>query len=241
MASYYENQNFLNTTYALDIALESHFAGQLFPEEVDPTDRIIYASNNYAMRRRAELEHKKGNRTNLNLPFMNYHLNDFNFGQQTWWNNELFSRGVFIDEIGIKVRISPVLLAYEATFWCHRHEEALYAFTESRFDADSKTTIIPEITIEERDIPFPGQLGYTDLSFRPQYTEQDWLDRNKIHSIALDFEVQTFIMKADTEFTIPEKVILEFNTLHGIANTETNVETISAIIDHFNEEVGDFS
>ena len=241
MPSFYTDKDFLNTTYALDISLETHLSGQLFPDEVDTTDRVIYASNQYALRRRTEEQNLEGSATNLNLPFLNYHLNDFNFGQQSWWNNELFSRGVFIDEIGQKVKISPVLLAYEATFWCHRMDESLYAFTQLRFDSDSKTTITGQIDIGGITVPFSGQLGYTNLNFRPTYTEQDWLDKNNIHSITLDFEVQMYIMKADTNITIPEKVILEFNSLHGINNDEISEESVSAIIDHFNESVGEFT
>lgn len=241
MPSYYQDQNFLNTTYALDISLEAHFSSFLFPLEETSTERIVYADNSYALRRRAELEHRKGNNTNLNLPFMNYKLTSYDFGQQDWWNNEAFSRGIFLDDIGIKVRISPVLLEYEATFWSHRDDEIRYAYTELRFDADTKTTVNSSIEINSQEVPFVGQLGYTGLAFDPTYTESDWLERNKIHSIALDFEVVTFMMKANAEIAIPETVILEFNTLHGLEQTATREETLEAIIDHFSDTVGEFS
>ena len=230
MPSYFENQNFLNTKYAMDITIETHLAGLVL---LDATDRITYASNEYALRKRAQdQEHN-----NLNLPFMNYKIDDFAFGATPWWNNNLFSRGIYLPELGQKIRMSPVSLNYEATFWAHRDDEILYAFSELRFDADSKTTLTSSIEISGIDVPFPGQLSYTNLNFTPKYNEQDWLDRNKIHTITLDFAVITWIMKTNLDIVIPNKIILEFQALHGIEDTVSYEETINLIIDHFNEDV----
>ena len=142
-----------------------------------------------------------------------------------------------MDELGQKIRCSPVSLNYEATFWCNRADEVRYAYTEFRFDADSKTTITSYINIDNQDIPFVGQLGYTGLSFEPLYKEDDWLERNKIHSVTLDFEVITFIMKSNAAISIPEKILFLFNSLHGVTNTESREENIDLLINHFDKNV----
>ena len=133
--------------------------------------------------------------------------------------------------------MSPVSLNYEATFWAHRDEEVLYAFSELRFDADSKTTITAYVDIGGIEVPFPGQLSYTNLDFTPKYNEQDWLERNKIHTITLDFAVVTWIMKTNADITIPTKAILSFQATQGLEDTTSHEETVNLIIDHFNEEV----
>jgi hypothetical protein len=231
--TFYADKNFLNTKYSMDIALESHITGLILKDEMD---RIIHASNDYAMRKRARLE----SYNNLNLPFVNYKMDDFEFGATPWWNQELFTSGIFLPELGIKVRMSPVSLQYESTYWAHRSDELLYAFSELRFDADSKTTITAYIDVNDVEVPFSGQLSYTNLDFDPRYTEMDWLERNKIHSISLDFEVITWIMKTNADITIPKKVIHTFQSLHGIEDTVSYEETMEAIVNHFSEEVEDF-
>jgi len=230
MPSFFADKNFLNTKYSMDIALEQHLSNLILEDEIS---RIIYASNEYALRKRARTQEHN----NLNLPFLNYKLDDFDFGATPWWNNSLFSRGLYIPELGAKVRMSPVLLKYEATLWLHRDDETLFAFSELRFDADSKTTITASIEIGGIDVDFPGQLAYSNLAFDPQYNEMDWIERNKIHTIALDFDVITWNMKTNLNISIPKKVILEFQATHGLDDTISYEETINSIIDHFNETV----
>ncbi len=233
MPSFYEDLSFLNIIYAMDISIESHFTNLVLRND---SKKVVYASNSYAMRRRAKLQSDNGEH-NLDLPFINYKLTNIDFSQQTWWNNRLFSRGIMIDELGKKIRCSPISLNYEATFWCHRADEVRFAYTEFRFDADSKTTITSYIDVGGKEIPFVGQLGYTGLSFEPLYTEKDWLDKNKIHSVTFDFDIITFIMKSNSAVSIPEKILLEFNSLHGISDVETKEENIELLISHFDESV----
>ena len=230
MPGFYADQNFLNTKYSMDIAIEAHFTNLILQDE---STRMVYASNDYALRRRA----KGQDYNNLNLPFMNYRIDDYAFGATPWWNNRLFSRGLYLPELGQNIRMSPVSLNYEATFWAHRDEETLYAFSELRFDADSKTTLTANIDISGIEVPFPGQLSYTNLDFTPKYNEQDWLERNKIHTITLDFAVITWIMKTNLDITIPTKAILSFQATHGLEDTTSYEETINLIIDHFAEDV----
>ena len=76
-------------------------------------NRIEYANNEFAFRKRVKNEVKRiggdanistGNdikrvKNLLNLPFMNFYLINFGFGKADWWNNVLFSRGRFISEL----------------------------------------------------------------------------------------------------------------------------------------------
>ena len=75
MPSFYEDLNFLNIIYSMDISIESHFTDLVLKKDID---RIIYSSNSYAMRKRAQLQNDLGE-NNLNLPFINYKLTTIDF------------------------------------------------------------------------------------------------------------------------------------------------------------------
>ena len=234
MSNYYSSQSFINVIYGLTTAVENHINGIVFPDETDLT-RIEYATNAYAFRKRAEGEEHN----NLKLPFLNYFLNDFTFTQQSWWNNELFSRGLYIPELGEKIKLSPVGLKFESTFWCHKNVEKLFAFNQLRFDADSKTTITATVDVNNVELDYPGQLSYTGLEFAPNYNEKDWLERNKITSIGLDFEIITFIMQSDVDISLTEKVIFDFFSRHDVDDTDTTSvsEQYQYIVNRFNESL----
>jgi len=246
MPSFYENKGFLNTVYAVDIAIENHLSGLLFDGNIT---RIEYSSLGYAFRKRLSSTIN----SSLNLPFLSYRIDDFKFGLPSWWNARAQTKGVFIDELQKKIRLSPVTLQYEASFWCNRNDENQYAFTELRFDADNKTTLFPIISINDiddnpLDIPFAGQLGYTNLKYDPKFKENDWIEQNRIHSIRLDFELLTFVMKENSDVSIPLEVLMEFSSKHGFID-EDYVSSIdepdrydyvfNLVVDHLNGEVID--
>ena len=217
MDSYYEGKPFINIPYIVDIVMENHFKGVLFPDEAD-LSRIIYSSNEFAFRKRAKYQVNN----NFNLPFLNYRLSgyDDNIGARpTWWNNTANAIGVYVKEIEEKLHCSPLKLDYECTFWCNRDEEMRYAFNELRWDCDNQTLLKGLVQIGGEDIGFPVHLGYNGVKIEPTYAEREWLEYNKIHSIALDFEIVTWnikvnITKALNDWCIPETLLFDGRGLH---------------------------
>lgn len=199
---FYTDVNFLNILYSTDISLIQHFADLFFDGDAS---RVIYASNAYAFRKRAD-----DNEGNLNLPFINIHMNNYMPGERLRWNSPVYSQGIYVPELQQKVRAAPVTLDYEASFWCHTDYDIKYAFSEFVWDTDNKTILKPSVEVAEETIDFPAHLSYDGLDFNPEYTEQDWLERNKIHSASIDFQIETLALKMNSDISIPERVLFNF-------------------------------
>lgn len=226
--NYYQDSNYINVIYIIDLTLIDHFKNMLF---LGDQSRIIYASNDYAFRKRSN-----NNISNLNLPFMNFRIKSHEPGKRMRWNLPSNSQGVFIDELNTKVRFSPILLGYEASLWFHRDFDIKYAFNEVVWDSDNKTILNPHATINSIDLTFAAHLGYTNPSLDPQYNEKDWLDKNNIHSATVDFEIETFALKTNADVTIPTDLLFNFAS-HVDPIDDNYQEALQFTINHLTEEV----
>lgn len=234
MPSYYADKNFLNIAYATDIELERHFASMLFGGDLD---RIIYSSNAYAMRKRAKHSGEETSSSNLHLPFLNYRTDDYRIDDgNIRWNARAYTQGAYLPEIQQKIVYAPLIIEYEATFWCHRDDELRYAFNEVHFDSGNKTVLTPSVDIAGQTIPLTAWLSYDNLQFDPEYDENDWLERNNIHSAALDFQIETLALKTNENITLTEEVVFTFASEHGF-EAPSYEEALTFTVDHMNEEV----
>lgn len=205
--SFYDDiSDFKNCIYALDTAVETHYGNLVLQGELD---RIIYASNAYAFRKRAEQDPNG----NINLPFLNYRLTEVSTQtDRKLFNNSAYLNGIYVPEIGEKVYTLPVHISYEATFWVHRHEDMIKAATDLMFDDGNETILHPSVTVGNTDITMSAILGYS-LSVEKDFDENDWLEENNIHNIGLDFEYDTYLYRTDdNNISITEEAILEFLT-----------------------------
>ncbi len=236
--NYYQDSNYVNVLYIIDLSLISHFSNMLF--NGDQT-RVIYSSNDFAFRQRSE-----NNASNMNLPFMNFRLKSHTVGERIRWNLPANSQGVYIDQLDAKVRFSPIKLSYEASIWFHRDFDIKYAFNEIVWDSDNKTLLKPHATITSGsaggnpetsvDVDFPAHLGYDGPSLDPQYNEKDWLERNNIHSATIDFEIDSFALKTNNDITIPTDLLFNFAD-HLDADPENYLEALQFTINRFTQEV----
>lgn len=226
---FYSDSNFLNVVYATDIALENYFSTLLFSGDLT---KIIYSSNDYSFRKRSD-----GNKGNLSLPFLNYKLNGFDPGERLRWNAPAYTQGLYIPELVAKVKYAPITLNYQSSFWVHRWDDLIYAYDLLITEFDNKTLIEPTVLIGSEQLKLSGLIKLT-LEFNPTYTEQDWLDRNKISSIGLDFTVDIFRIKTDFAISLVEDVVFEFASNHGY-ETNSYEETINLVVDHLTETVED--
>lgn len=231
--SFYANKAFINVAYAIDIALFSHLSNLLL--DGDQT-RMIYSSNAYSMRKRSD-----DNNGDLNFPFINFKTINYEPGLRIWWNSSAWTKGIFVPEISAKVKIFPITLSYECSFWCHRDDELRYAITELIYDADNKTILKPNIEIESEIINFPALVDYSP-SFEPEYDEQSWLEQNNIHTISMDFTIDTFGLKTNSNISIPQSVLFNFiveNDLDKSLNSDDYDEMYELVVDHLTETVYD--
>lgn len=212
--------------YATDYAIIQHLSSLLFDGD---TTRIIYASNAYAFRKRADKE-----TGNLNLPFVNFHLSNYMPGERLRWHGPAYSQGVYVPELEEKVQFAPITLDYEASFWCYTDFDVKYAFSEFIWDTDNKTILAPSVVIKEQDVLIPAHLSYDGLDLNPEYNEQDWLERNKIHSASIDFQIETLALKSNTDITLTEEVVFNLAYSQGIEAGSFD-ETYTKLVDHFTE------
>jgi hypothetical protein len=245
--SYYSTElsNFLNIFYSANIALENYFTNWLFHGE---KDRMIYASTEYAFRRRIELKSQDPTSVSLNtldFPFMNYRGTMLGTTDRPWKNQNLFSTGIYIPELEQKVRINPVTFEYDATIFCHRDDELQYLSSELAWDNEQETqlekNIDYSISIDGNDIILPGLIEY-NLNHDTMYNENDWLQQNKVHTVEADFTLQTFLLKlenpysdsnTDGKFAITNEVCLLFQNLHPETDEIASEEIYTYINDYY--------
>lgn len=218
-SSYYKNRNldtsFRNAIYSLNIAIETHFAGLLFDNDLN---RIIYSSTDYSFRKRAQ----ENTWNNANLPFINYYVDDIeNNNDLQHFNHVANIEGIYIDELDRKLRITPIRVQYDMSFWCHTDYDLQFMTYEVLYD-DSNETLIPYyLNIDGKQIKNYGTLGY-NLQYKPQFDENDWLERNEIQGMKLDISVDTFLIKDNLDVALVETVIFDFLT----AKTDLNFDDI---------------
>lgn len=199
---YYESEFsrddiFFNSVYSTDITIEEYFSKMLFYSDLS---RIVYASNEYCFRRRSEM-----NNGLLNIPFMNYYLSKITTDvSHQWWkhmNNvaPMLDLGGYKSLIGFGIKLVPIKLSYEATVWFSQDRDLQYAMSKILMSNTNETIIYSTLnTSSDYALKNLGLLTY-NFDFKPQYTENDWLESNNITSIALDFEIDTFAVYPDSE------------------------------------------
>lgn len=216
--------------FSLHETLKDFWAENLFPltgEGGNPTgglDRLVYASNSYALRARSDQllkrrEVENSSQTQLDFPFLSYKRTGIEFNNEGLWNNQSFAAGIYIDEIGDKVYIDPISITFEGIFWCSTENDLQWAINRLRFIADGLTEaeVASSVFYGATEIPISAQLNFNSVQLDPTYDDNDWLTQNKIHTIGLDFQLDTFAirfgdpLKAGTSnYALTEKVIFSY-------------------------------
>jgi len=230
---YFTDANYINLIDSLNIALETFF-GELISLNLN---QFVYASNAYAFRRRSDL-----NKGNITLPFVNLKLKtiteDNTFKN---WQYNIEHTGIYIEELGIKVAIRPVMFNYESSFWCTQEEEVHYTMTKLVFHGDDPSTVTWYPQYGCQTFPILGHLAWSGgPTMDTAYTENDWLTKNNIHNISMDFGIRSFVALANTDISIPDTILFKF----GVAQFGPDVTQLSQqelytmVIDHFGQTIG---
>ena len=99
--------------YGVYIAVDNHFSDLLFSGD---NTRIVTARDDYALRKRSDLQANQG-RSDLDFPFMNYKNRGWSFND-AWQKHTFpgFYQGIYIEDLGQKVKYDPVSFEFEGTF-----------------------------------------------------------------------------------------------------------------------------
>lgn len=206
-----ENNN-LNVILSTTLALYDYFESFLFNVETDPTrsSRITFAKNEYAFRSRLQdLSREEANSelqiNTLNMPFMNFGISSISLSDQRLLvSQQLATQGVYIDEIGKKMRLYPVLIQYEGCFFTTQTADAQIVLAKFYKQAASETLIKPILIYDGVEIANFANLTYSDITYDGQYAESDWLEQNRIHTVAFNFNVDTYFVDTDPGVDITE-------------------------------------
>lgn len=240
---YYNDPNYINVFYNLNIAIEEYFADLLFDGDLS---RIIYASNQYAFRERSRQDTKSNN---LNFPFMNYRIIDLDFPSKNrkMFNNMVNIEGIYLEGTGKKVKVTPVNVVYEGIIYFERNDDNYQAYNRIIFQTSNETILYPQVTmkdINDVDVTFPisAFLDF-DLKIDGKYNENDWMTQNRIHTIGMNsFSFDTVVLQQnDTAVSLTEEAILEFlSSKPNYSGELTNKNTLdpqTLITQYFTEGV----
>ena len=234
--NYYERTGQRNVLIlvALKAGVESYFYNMFFPND---TNRIEYSTTDFALQKRSS----NSPWNNALLPFMNYRETTFNGDNDRGWQSfNNLKNGVYIDELGLKVRFTPVSLEFDSTLWFATERDTNIAIQKLIDDEAGETPINYTIGVNGFDLPLYGYLEYNNLDFKPSFDNNDWLINNKVSTIKMDFKVQTFLPMIDKqpEYALTEKVILDFGSLIGAEGSL--LEKREAVLNHFEQSMSDF-
>lgn len=205
------NENWVDDNpmlYSMNIAFENHICDVLG----FPLDRVLYASNDNTFYKREEK-----NNGNLNLPYFSYYMTGYSDPDRDWWNNFAnleypMSHDNAAIKIGQKIKIFPVKIEYEGVACFSQHKDMDYAFKQLAYDDSNETILFPTIETSKGDtIKNIGILSW-DIEYNPSFNEQDWLTKNKIFTIGVNFSLDTFLIVGDLEsdMFITKSVMLDF-------------------------------
>lgn len=237
---------FFNGVLSTNIAVYSYLAGILFNGDLS---RIVWASTDSMFRKRREqIAARKLNSSPkddlglLELPFCSFRLVQDGIrpnSNRNWWNPALHVEGMWFEELGRRLRITPATLTYEACFICN-HDTDLYAAQQDLIWDKNAETIVEsflDTVSPEGDIHTLKNIIVYDAepSTNSMFTEHDWLEKNKMQTITLAITCQTWLIADDKHhrYSITKKVLLNFlqgagyhNLIHGEGDVDIQTEQI---------------
>jgi hypothetical protein len=220
------NKPFFNNVLSTNIALYKYMADMFFDGDME---RVVWASTDMMFRKRQEqLQERKADnspKTNLgilDMPFCSFRLTQDGIHpgtQRNWWNPALHVEGMWIEELGRRLRLTPATLNYEACFCCNHDNDLYLAQQEQVWDKNAETILESFV-----DASAPDGSTHTlkniviydaEPHVNPQFSERDWIEKNKIQTITLDISCQTWLIAEDEHhrYSVTKKVIFDF--LHG--------------------------
>jgi hypothetical protein len=221
-------KTFYSTILSTNTAVYQYLADTLFDGDLD---RIVWASNEKTFKRRQEQVMKRNPTIGvLDLPYCSFRLSQDGLEKSTqrpWFNQALNTEGLWIEELGRKVRVTPVQIRYEGVI-CVQHNTDLYWLQQLMlWDASNEKLLSPVLETESdsgqrREIKNIAVV-YLVPHMNTRFAEDDWVRNNKIQAIDLDIQVDTYLLLDNRKgYWIAVKSALGFinDTMPGILTAE---------------------
>ena len=240
------NKPFFNNVLSTNISLYKYLSKIFFDGDLT---RIVWASTDLMFRKRQEqlslrkLDNlPKDDLGILDMPFCSFRITQDGIqpgSQRVWWNPALNVEGIWFEELGRRLKITPVSINYEACFVCN-HDTDLYWAQQNQIRDKSGETILESFV----DAIAPDESVHTlkniiiynvEPHINTQFAERDWLEKNKIQTITFDISCLTWLIAEDDHhrYCITKKVIFDFlhganyfNLIQGEGNVDAQAEQI---------------
>lgn len=219
----------LDHLLACIIRSENFLGDQLLKGELD---RIVYASDKFVFRARQNQNNKS---SDLGFPFMNHYIDEIDHRpNENRWQYRSFQSGIFLPEVKALIKVNPININMESTIFFSSEKEMNMAWNKLRWISDGNTHLNAEVQISETVpegedqpepyiLPFPMDFEFTKLIRRPNYKDTDFLERDGVYCIKMDYLLKTLMFVSDSDISITEKSIFEFTNRKGV---DTFVEYI---------------
>jgi hypothetical protein len=240
------NKSFFNNILSTNIALYKYLAQMLFDGNME---RVVWASTDMMFRKRQEQlairkadNLPKDNLGILDMPFCSFRIAQDGIqpgSQRTWWNPALHVEGMWSEELGRRVRLTPATINYEACFCCNHDTDLYWAQQEQIWDKNAETILESFVDAAAPDGSVHTLKNIIIYDAEPhvnsQFNERDWLEKNKIQTITLDISCQTWLIAEDKHhrYAVTKKVILDFlhganyfNLIHGEGDVDSQAEQV---------------
>jgi len=211
-------KTFYSTVLATNIAVYRYLADLLFEGDIG---RIVWASNEKTFRKRQE-QLTKRNSVNigiLDLPYCSFRLSQDGFENKAqkrqWFNQALNVEGEWMEELGRKVRITPVQLKYEGAICVHSDTDLYWLQQLLIWDASNEKILKPvlETTGDSGKPQEIANIAVIEIipHMNSRFSEADWLTNNKIQAIDIDIQIDTFLLLDNrARYWIAKKALLQF-------------------------------
>lgn len=194
-SQYYIHRNYVPVYYYIYMELEDWISRNIFRND---TSRVFLASNEYAFRRRFELtdtskDYHDIEASSLRFPFSNYWpLNSGWQPDQRVAGNQASMIYLGIYEGTTKVRAAGVVLNIPTTFYFDREDDARLAYDNLWFKSYNEHYYQMDVPYANNTLKLPFVIKLNGLGFNPQANEKDWLNKNRIFIISVNFEIRSY-------------------------------------------------
>lgn len=213
----FTKKTFYNTILATNICIWKYLADKLFDGDLQ---RIVWSSPEKMFKNRQnQLQCRSKNPTGLlDMPFVAFKLSNDgvqNGTDRPWFNQALNVEGMYLNELGRKLKMTPVTLKYDAVFCCQHDTDLHWAQQTLVWDQSNETLLRPVLETKAKDgitpVEIPIMALMDDVPQIGKFTENDWLTQNKIQAIDIQITVQTYLLDDNTSgFSLVKKVIFDF-------------------------------
>lgn len=197
-SQYYLHTSYVPTYYYVYKFLQSWIADNIFRKD---TSRVFMASPDYAFRRRFELTDMSSDFSTLDFsslrfPFANY------WPQNSGWtpDKRLAANTAAQVYLGIyegttRIKAASSIINIPVLFYFDREDDARLAYEVLYFKTFNEHYYQTEVPFAGSSLQIPVNIEINNVSFNPDFKEDDWLKKNRIFVIKADFGVRSFAIQ----------------------------------------------